>query len=307
MICPPRFVRFFVAAMCGFVSVVLSSPAVQAGDVETARALEGLGGKVTLKENFVTEITFTDCSKIGAGEIKAIGELARLKSLTLYGKVKGLNDMTVDSLTGLHALESLSTEGAELSDAGLARLADLKNLRKASFFHLSFRKEGFTGKGFEAWKALAKLERLTVAGMSMGDDGFAAIATISSLQELSTWHTFQTEAGNALIAKLPNLNTLKIGQRLPRAGAQGPSLSDASIPVFAGIKTLEALKLGEGRFSYKALAALKDLPKLKSLLIYEADVSESDLEQLKTALPEVKIEFQPLTEEQRKKLEMYLK
>ncbi len=307
MITPSLFIRAILPALAGIIAVTVASSSLEAGDEQAAKSLEALGGKVVQKDGAVTEVTFTDCGKIGASELNTIGGLQHLKSLTLFGKVQGLNDSSVDALTSLQELESLSTEGADLSDAGLARLASLANLKRASFFHLSFRKDGFTGKGFAAWSKLTKLERLTVAGMSMGDDGFAAIATITSLRELSTWHTFQTEAGNALIAKLPNLTSLKLGQRLPRQGVKEPSLSDASMSTLAGIKTLESLKIGEGRFSFSGLSALKSLPNLKSLLIYESEVAEADLEQLKAALVGVHVELQPLTEEQRKKLEAYLK
>jgi hypothetical protein len=141
----------------------------------------------------------------------------------------------------------------------------------------------------------------------MGDDGFAAIAQIRSLTELSTWHTWQTEVGNAEIAKLPNLTTLKLGQRLPRTGVTAPSLSDASIPTIAAIRNLERLKLGEARFTLTALRQLKDLPKLKELTIYETDISGAEIETLRAELPKVSVTFEPLTPDRRKKLEMYLK
>ncbi len=285
-----------------FAAFLLTS--VQAADLTH---LESLGARVTRKGEVVTELTLTDCTKVGQAELRTIGGITTLKSLTLFGKLAGLTDHTVDFLLPLQSLESLSTEGAQLSDAGLAKLAGLKALRSAAFFHLSFRKEGFTGTGFASWKSLPNLQRLTVAGMSMGDAGFAAIAEIQTLRELSTWHTWQTEAGNAEIAKLPNLTSLKLGQRLPRTGIQEPSLSDLSLPTVAKIHKLETLKLGEARFTLKALRELKALPNLKSLTIYETDIPPADIETLQAELPSVRLTFEPLTEEQRKKLEMYLK
>jgi hypothetical protein len=301
-----RFLLHCIAVVASIVTFLPVSD-VRADEAAIARHLESLGGKISQKDGVVTQVTFNDCSKIGDAELRAIGQLAHLKNLTLYGKVQGLNDATVGRLSGLKELESLSTEGAQLSDAGLKQLATLENLRSASFFHLSFRMEGFTGTGFAAWKALPKLERLTVAGMSMGDEGFAAIATLTGLRDLATWHTYQTEAGNAEIAKLPNLTSLKLGQRLPRTGVKTPSLSDASLPILAKIKTIESLRIGEAHFTLEALRALKSMPRLKQLTIYESDIAAADVEKLRAALPGVQIDFQPLTDEQRKKLEMYLK
>lgn len=287
-------------------ALLWSLPSV-ADDAAIAKQLEGLGGKLVLKDGVVTQITFTDCTKLGDAEFQAIGQLSKLKSLTLYGGCKGLNDATVGHLAGLKELETLGTDGAQFSDDGLKHLTALSSLRTLSFFHLSFRKEGFTGVGFKALKDCPKLETLTVAGMSMGDDGFAAIAEIQQLKQLSTWHTYQTEAGNAHIAKLANLKSLKIGQRLPRGDAKAPSLSEGSLPTFAKMASLETLKLGEVHLTRDGLKALKAAKGLKQLFLYETDFPESEVAALKADFAPVTIDFQPLTDEQRKRLEMYLK
>ncbi len=280
---------------------------LRADDAAIAQSLQALGGKVTLKDGVATQVAFTDCSRLGDAEFHAIGQLIHLKNLTLYNKCNALNDTTIARLTSLKELEMLGTDGAQLTDAGLKQLTALTNLHSAAFFHTSFRMEGFTGVGFGHLKACPKLERLTVAGISMGDEGFAAIATITQLRDFSTWHTFQTEAGNAAIAKLPKLQSLKIGQRLPRPGVKAPSLSDVSLPTLAGMKTLENLKIGEAHFTLEALRALKSLPKLKKLELFETDLPAADVETLRTELKGVTIDWQPLTEEQRKKFDMYLK
>lgn len=293
-----------ILSVIGLMIVVGSARAED--DAAIAR-LESLGGKVTRSNGMVTAVSFTDCSKLGEAEFRALGQLPHLKSLTLYGNCKGLTDETLPLLASLKSLETLGIDGAQLSDDGLKGFVPLQALKSISFFHLSFRKEGFRGTGFVAFKDLPKLQKLTVAGMSMGDEGFAAIAKITQLKDLATWHTYQTEAGNKEIAKLPNLVRLHLGQRLPHQGAKEPSLSEASITTLLQMKTLESLKLGEARFTGTSLARLKELPQLKQLSIYETDITLAEIEQLKKDLPQMKVEFQPLTAEQRKKLEMYLK
>ena len=287
--------------MCSFPGALL------ADDAAIAKRLETLGGKVTFQDGKVSDLEFRDSRNLGEDEWRAIGQLAHLKKLTAYGGAKGLNDNTVGHLADLKALESLSTDGAQLSDAGLEKLAEIKTLRSAAFFHLSFRKEGFTGKGFSAWQGLPNLERLTVAGMSMGDEGFEAITGIKTLKELRTWHTYQSEAGNASIAKLPHLTSLKLGQRLPRGNKLPPSLSDASLPVLAKIEPLETLEIGEARFSLDALRELKALPNLKRLKIDRTELTKEDVEQLRGELSGVKVDFEPITPEQQTKLDAYLK
>ncbi|MEZ0385942.1 MAG: hypothetical protein ACAI34_02655, partial [Verrucomicrobium sp.] len=125
-------------------------------------------------------------------------------------------------------------------------------------------------------------------------------------KDFSTWHTYQTEAGNAEIAKLTNLVFLKLGQRLPGKGREATSLSDASLAKFAALKSLENFKIGEGRFTLEGLKALKLYPSLKTLLLYETDFPETGLEALKKELPQVKITLEPQTEVQKKRLDQYV-
>lgn len=288
------------------VALFLASFNLHADDSETAARLEGLGGKVVRTGGIITEIEFRDSRALGAAEWEAVGGLAGLKKITVFGKAAGFNDATVPQLLRLKKLESFSADGAQLTDEGLRTMAGCESLRAVAFFHLSFRMEGFTGEGFAAWAAMPNLEKLTVAGMSMGDAGFAAIAKITTLKELRTWHTYQTEAANAMIAGLPNLSSLMLGQRLP--GQSRPlSLTDESLATIAKRKSLESLEIGESRFSLEALRQLGALPNLKKLKITRTEISAEDVEVLRTDLPNVTIDFQPLTDEQRKQLEMYLK
>jgi hypothetical protein len=279
-------------------------------DLEEVEALEVLKPhepKTATKDGHVRELTILKCEKLGDPEFRAIGKLVHLKNLTLYGGCKGLDDTTLPHLAGLQELERLGSDGARLTDAGLKHFAALKGLKSLSLFHLSFRLEGFTGVGFAALKDCPSLERLTVAGMSMNDDGFRAIAEIKQLQELHTWHTYQSEAANDAIATLPNLRSLRMGQRLPWGGGKAVSLSDASLPKFAKIKTLETLAIGEAHFTVAGLAVLKDLPALKKLELYQTDLPEADVPLVREKLPNVTVDFKPLTEQQRKGLEAYLK
>jgi hypothetical protein len=290
-----------------FASLQIFSIMAAADDAAAVKEqLVAVGGKVVEKGGAITELTITDCKKLGPAEFKLIGQVTSLKKLTLYGGCHGLNDETLPSLAGLKELEAIGTDGAKLTDDGLRHFAAFGNLKQASFFHTSFGMPGFTGVGFGHLKACPNLERLTVAGISMGDDGFAAIATITQLKDFSTWHTYQTEAGNAHIAKLPNLRSLKLGQRLPGKDRKATSLSDISLVTIAGMKTLEDLKIGEARFTLEGVKVLKGLPSLKTLLLYETDFPETGVEPLKQALPTVKVTLDPLTEPQRKKLDQYV-
>ena len=252
---------------------------LHADDAAVAARLRELGAQVTEDGGAVTKLTFKDCSKLGDAEFRLIGQCVKLKALTLYGKCHGLTDDTLPHLAALKELEELGTDGIQVTDDGLKNLTALTNLKSAAFFHTSFGMKGFTGTGFGHLKALPKLERLTVAGISMGDEGLEAISQIAQLREFSSWHTHQTQAGNEHLAKLTNLRSLRLGQRLRRYDGKPNALSldDSSLATFAKMKSLESLALFESRFTLAALRQLKMLPNLKKLNLQGSDLTPADV------------------------------
>jgi hypothetical protein len=274
-----------------------------------AEELRRLGAEVKAAEGQISRVSFKDCARLGEAQYRGIGRLKGLKSLTLYGGKKTLTDATLPLLAGLTELEELHTEGIHVSDAGLAGFAAFKNVRTLSFFHPSLDLKGFTGEGFAALKALPKLERLTIAGTRADDRMMEAVAQLTQLREFRTWHTHQSQAGNACLEKLPQLRALHLGQRLRRwdGTSNATSLDDATLDVLARLATLETLSLEEARLSLDALQKLKALPKLTRLSLLRIDVPAEAVEKLKAALPQAKVEWKPLTDEDQKKLDAYLK
>ena len=298
----------FRLTACLLALLAIAHPAT-ADDAALATKLRALGAQVTEAAGTVTKVSFKDCSKLGDPEFRDLGQLKSLKALTLYGKCNGLTDQTLPLLAGLGALEELGTDGIQVTDAGLAALTTLTNLRSASFFHIAFPDRGFTGAGFAAFKVLPKLERLTVAGTPFNDRGMAAIGQLTQLKEFSTWHTFQTQAGNEQLLPLKNLRALKLGQRLRRYDGKPNllSLDDTTLAIVAKLTSLETLSLDEVRLTHAGLSALKALPALKKLALLRTDISEADLAKLRADLPNVTIDWKPLTDTERKALEGFLK
>jgi hypothetical protein len=275
-----------------FLLCVLLLSAVQtfATDVES---LQKLGAKVTQTGGVVTQVQ-VKCDAFTEADFKALGSFATIKDLTISGKT--ITDDTLALLTGLTELERLSTDGIQLTDDGWRHFAKFQKLKSLAFFHPAFRSEKFTGSGLAHLKSLPNLERLTFAGSTAGDVALEAIGQLTQLKEFRTWHTAQTQAGNAHLARLP-LTSLRIGQRLPSWGKDSPiSFDESTMTVIAQIKTLESLELTEARLSAKIIPQLKALPKLTKLKIQTVDIPAADVEAIKAALPNCKVDFEPMSD-----------
>lgn len=276
------------------VVAVLLTPCHAAAD---AGALRNLGCKVVEKDGAIAELT-ADAKSFGPDEYRLIGECTSLKKLTLSGST--LTDETLPLLAPLAGLEELSTNASHLTDAGYKHFAAFANLRSLALWHPSFGFDEFTGSGLAELKALPKLERLTFAGSTAGDTALEAIAQVTQIKEFSTWHTAQTQAGSANLAKLTNLKRLRMGQRLPKWGASPPASFDGgTIPIIARLPALESLEIMESVFTAKDLMPLKEAKRLKEIKIGGTDISEADIAALRTAMPGVKIDHKPITTEER--------
>jgi len=281
--------KLFSLLLCAFCGCL------QAADLET---LTKLGAKVTQTAGVVTQVN-VKCDAFTEADFKTLGTVTTIKDLTISGKT--ITDDTLALLTGLTELERLSSDGIQLTDAGYRHFAAFQKLKSLSFFHPAFRSEKFTGSGLAELKALPKLERLTFAGSTAGDEAMEAIGQLTQLKEFRTWHTAQTQAGNAYLLKLP-LTSLRIGQRLPNGKDSPISFDESTLEMLAQIKTLEALELTEARLSAKIIPHLQALPKLTKLKFETVDISAADVEAVKAALPNCKVDFKPMSDVEKEAL-----
>ena len=65
--------------------------------------------------------------------------------------------------------------------------------------------------------------------------------------------------------------------------------------------------MSQARYTADALARLKALPKLKRLQLNQIDIPADDVAKLKAALPNVTVDWKPLSDEDRAKLDKFLK
>jgi hypothetical protein len=275
--------------------IVASSSPVHADDAEIGKMLKEKGAKVVEKKGFVAALTISDGAKLSDEDFRQIGRLVHLQSLDLNN---GLTDERLAQLADLAELEYLQTNVAQVSDDGLKPLARLKNLRNLKFFHPG---KAFSGVGLAHLAGLPHLERLTVAGsLAFNDDGMAAVARLTRLQEFRLWHAGPTQEGVKKLKELKNLKSLYLGQRLTYKPPACPT--DDTVAILAEIKSLESLQLDETRLTFAALQRLKQLPALKKLTLGGVDIPKADVERLKKELPSATIEWTEPNETYQKRI-----
>ncbi|QDU94566.1 leucine-rich repeat domain-containing protein [Lignipirellula cremea] len=276
------------------VLLLLSLVATLQAAEPTVAALEGIGAEVTQSGGVVTGLK-ADCTGFGDEQYRLIGQAKSLKSLTLSGP--DLTDENLAALAGLSQLEMILVNGGKITDAGMKHFTAFPKLKQLSLFHFSRGVEAFTGSGFVELRGLPELRRLTHAGATTGDQAMEAIAQLTQLESYSQWHNLESPQGWVYLTRMPNLKSLRIGQRLPARGHDlTPTLDGAALKTIARIQPLETLSLMEARLSYDDLAVLKSLPNLKLLSVKSVDTPAADVERLRELLPNVRIDWEPLSE-----------
>jgi hypothetical protein len=295
--------RFF-STCC---SIILLAQTINAAPPTTEQLqaqLEKRGATVTVKDGIITQVN-VKAADFTPDDFQLLNQCTGLKKLTISGKT--VNDANLPLLAGLAELEELSTDGTALTDAGYKHFAQFPRLQRLSLFHPSWANPEFTGGGLAHLKALPNLQRLTFAGSTADDRALEAIGQLTQLRDFSTWHTAQTQAGNQHLKKLTNLRALRFGQRLPRGKDHAPSFDATTLALFAEMPALETLDVFEVKLTAADFAPLQRLPKLKTLKIHGTEISEADVAKVRELLPNTKIDFQPISDEERQNLSKKLR
>lgn len=291
-------------ALCSLVLLNEAMIAAAPSTDELKSQLEKLGATVTVKDGVITQVN-VKAADFTLDDFKTLGQCTGLKKLSISGKT--VNDANLPLLAGLTELEELSTDQTNLTDAGYKHFAQFPKLKQLALFHPSWANAEFTGSGLAHLKVLPNLQRLTFAGSTAGDAALEAVGQLTQLRDFSTWHTAQTQAGNEHLRKLTNLTSLRFGQRLPRGKDHAPSFDAATIKLMAELPALEKLNIFEVKLKAADFEPLKKAKNLKTLTIHGTEISEADVAKVRELLPAVKIDYMPITEEERINLSKKLK
>jgi WD40 repeat protein len=169
-------------------------------------------------------------------------------------------------------LQRLELLGCPVTDAGLAHVAGLKDLREL----IVGRSLKVTDAGLEHLKGPSRLERLDVPSSGVTGAGLRHLRGLSRLRSLNLKHNAISDEGVRELKALTGLRYLEM---------RNTGMTDARLGQLKGLKDLEALGLWGNPLTNACLPHLEELRQLRSLDLSGAEVSEEGLKRLRKALP----------------------
>jgi mono/diheme cytochrome c family protein len=130
----------------------------------------------------------------------------------------------------------LGLAGTQVTDAGLAQIKDLKNLRR-----LHLEKTGITDAGLVHLKGLTELRYLNLYGTKVTDAGLEHLKGLKNLQKLYLWQTEVTDAGEkAFKEAMPNVDINRGWVAPPAPPAAETAAAPTADPAFEKFTALAA-------------------------------------------------------------------
>jgi hypothetical protein len=218
--------------------------------------------------------------------------LTSLPRLTHICTPYGLTDEEMAGIATLQTVDEMEIDADRLTDAGLASIAKLRNLKVLHLVGTSM----MTDEGLKALATLPKLRHLRLSG-PFTDKGLAYLAAAPSLKVMWLETPSATEKGLRELTQIKTLERLTIPwldlitprsvaflhamTNLKALGVGDASNSDAGVAALASLSNLEVLALKGGpALTDSGLKPLATMPKLRALEIYHSRITEQGVAHL---------------------------
>jgi beta-lactamase regulating signal transducer with metallopeptidase domain len=295
-------------------SVVRLSLPVQE-EREAAAAIRRLGGWYTLDDSkHVVEVNMVyhgdGLTRLNNDQFtdEALSYMPKFTTLRLLALAwKQATDEGLKHLAGVTSLREIHIwKAAEVTDAGIESLQDLKNLEV-----VQVNGSKLTDASLRTLSLLPKVENLSLQGSEFTDEGLASLSTMKQLKSLAidTHKTPISDAGADHLAALGNLERLILGnaqisdERLKQlrglsklkslwltGGGDSPlAITDQGLQTIASFADLDYLGLTNSRITDSGVLQLAALKKLRNLYVGSPLISEGGFDRLRAAMPQASI------------------
>jgi len=176
-------------------------------------------------------------ASLGAADVDWVASLGGRTELAADGSVRALylrqtwiGDSDLDRIAQLAKLEKLDLSLTRVTDLGLLKLKDLKNVRELNLFYA----ELVTDEGLATMREWQRIERINACGTKVTDNTLAILAGKQSIQALDVGFAEVTDSGLQYLATMPGLRELAFG---------GNKLTEVGLQVLRGMPQLRVLNL----------------------------------------------------------------
>jgi len=212
---------------------------------------------------------------LSGSSLKIIGNIYTLEHLSINCSGQNLRH-----LNGLPNLSHLTLYGNKITDAGLSELRTLDSLRKLNLE----RCQSITDSAGEHIKEIPYLETLNLAYTRIGDSAMRHFAQMKNLRGISLSRTLVTDAG---------LADLSHSQTLRELNLTNTAITDVGLRELQAMPSLEGLSLRSPLITDKGLLYLQKCKGLKKLGLCSKTVSAESVFQLRGALPDLDLSWNP--------------
>ena len=232
--------------------------------------------------------------------------LAPLAGLTALRKL-GLSHTQITGaglkhLRGL-ALEKLHLSSSPINDQGLAHLSAIVSLRDLALAYTDV-----TDSGLAHLESLGALRRLDLAGTDIGDKGLPQLGRMTGLTALLLNYTRITDAAMPHLEALEHLQELALirtritDKSMPIVGRftelvdlnlDYTDVGDKGLEALGGLTNLQRLSLDSTNVTDASAKRLKEFRQLRKLNLYHTFITEKGHQQVREAVPECEIIFDP--------------
>ena len=178
------------------------------------------------------------------------------------------------TLPGKPVIE-ISLSKTQVTDAGMTKLAGLKNLITLDLGYTQV-----TDVGLKELAGLKNLEFLGLDETQVTDEGLKELAALTDLNALTLAFTQVTDAGVKELAALKNLTKLCLSDT---------QVTDVGVMELVGFKNLTVLDLYGTQVTDVGLKELAGLKNLTTLTLSNTKVTDAGVKKLQNALPKCKI------------------
>ncbi len=186
--------------------------------------------------------------------------------------LENCNDKTMDFVGRISTLTDVNCAGADVGNAGLAKLLPLKNLTD-----LDIQKTMVTGDGLAVVAKMTKLVRLAVGYNQLTD---ASLKYLEPLQQLHYLYIPSCQLSDKClvhIAKLRNLNHLEL--------FNNQKISSKGMDMLATLPNLKTLTLDGTFVDDKAIGAFSKMKHLRNLVLEFKNMKPAQIQAIRKVLP----------------------